>query len=103
MRNYALYLSDRRSAGWQMPANSYSYWLANITRFRALAPVALKALEFPLSSISAERTFGTARAIDVPRRKRQSRKTFCGEVFLRVNRPYTLRALSNAIDNYQAL
>ena len=48
--------------------------------------LALKSLNFPLSSISAERTFAMGRTIDLPRRRSQSRSTFCREVFLRVNR-----------------
>ena len=48
-------------------------------------------LNFPLSSISAERTFAMGRAIDLPRRRSQSRSTFCREVFLRVNRALAVR------------
>jgi hypothetical protein len=36
-------------------------------------------LNFPLSSISAERTFAMGRAIDLPCRRSQSRSTFCRE------------------------
>ena len=60
-------------------------------RYPTLAPLALKALDFPLSSISAERTFAMGRAIDLPCRRSQSRSTFCREVFLRVNRALAVR------------
>jgi hypothetical protein len=102
-RDYAVYLNDRRSADWQAPADSYRYWLGNIKRFRALAPLALKALEFPLSSISAERTFAMARAVDVPRRRSQKRATFEREVFLRANSAFTTNVLSSALDTYLAI
>jgi len=41
--------------------------------------LALQSLDFPLSSISAERTFAMGRAIDLPCRRSQSRSTFCRE------------------------
>ena len=103
MRDYALYLNDRRSADWQEPTDSYGYWLANIKRLKTRAPIALKALEFPMSSISAERTFARARAVDVPRRRSQKRTTFQREVFLRANIALTMQALDEALDKYDAL
>ena len=65
-------------------------------RYPTLAPLALKALDFPLSSISAERTFAMGRAIDLPCRRSQSRSTFCREMFLRVNRALAVRELECA-------
>jgi hypothetical protein len=66
--------------------------------YPTLAPLALKALDFPLSSISAERTFAIARCIDLPRRRSQSPSTFCCKVFLRVNRALVVRELVCALE-----
>ncbi len=71
---YADYLDARRHETWKQPDSSYAFWLKNMHRYPTLA---LKSLNFPLSSISAERTFAMGRAIDLPRRRSQSRSTFC--------------------------
>lgn len=100
---FDMYLAARRRPDWKVRTDSYAFWLGHVGVYRALAPCALKALEFPMSSISAERVFAMARAIDLPRRRSQKRSTFCREVFLRANLEFTTRALHNALDTYQAL
>ena len=76
---YDSYLDARRHETWKEPESSYAFWLKSMHRYPTLAPLALKALDFPLSSISAKRTFAMGRAIDLPRRRSQSRSTFCCE------------------------
>lgn len=95
---YADYLNARRHPNWKQPDSSYAFWLKSMVRYRTLAPLAMKALDFPLSSISAERTFAMARCIDLPRRRSQSKSTFCREVFLRVNRALAVRELLCALE-----
>ncbi len=95
---YADYLDARRHANWNQPDSSFAFWLKSMHRYPTLAPLALKALDFPLSSISAERTFAMGRAIDLPCRRSQSRSTFCREVFLRVNRALAVRELVCALE-----
>ena len=78
---YDSYLDARRHETWKEPESSYAFWLKSMHRYPTLAPLALKSLDFPLSSISAERSFATGCAIDLPCRRSQSRLTFCREVF----------------------
>jgi hypothetical protein len=62
----------------------------------------MKALEFPLSSIAAERTFAIARKIDMPSRASQTWETFSREVYVRINKAFTLNALERALVAYKA-
>ncbi len=51
------YLDARCHENWTQPDSSYAFWLQCMHLYPTLAPFALKALDFLLSSISAERTF----------------------------------------------
>ena len=68
----------------------------------ALSPLAMKALEFPLSSIAAERAFAIARKIDIPSRGAQTWETFSREVYIRINKAFVLDALERAFVAYKA-
>jgi hypothetical protein len=56
---YDSYLDARRHANWKQPESSYAFWMKSMGQYPMLA---LKSLNFPLSSISAERTTLICRA-----------------------------------------
>jgi hypothetical protein len=63
--------------------------------------LALKTLEFPTSSIAAERAFAMARKIAVASRSSQTWETFGVEVYLRVNKKLVHHALEIALSKYR--
>lgn len=102
VRDYRSYHSFRLSQDWVPRTDSYVFWRENIGRFPALSLLALKTLEFPPSSIAAERAFAMARKIAVSSRSSQTWQTFCREVYLRVNKEYVHNALEIALDRYRS-
>jgi hypothetical protein len=96
-QEFGMYAIERAKPSWKPSTDSYGYWQAALPRFPTLASHALKTLEFPLSSIAAERAFATMRIIDAPQRRAQTLETFSREAALRVNKKYTERNLDLAI------
>ncbi len=76
---------------------SYAYWLKVFEDVPTLAPLALKTLEYPLSSIAAEHASAMIRGIEVPQRRAQTRETLCRELSLFVNKECTQLNLKQAI------
>ena len=67
------------------PISAGEFWRSLSTTLPDLAPLALWWVEFPTSSVAAERAFGMMRAIDMPNRSRMKDETFLAEFMFRVN------------------
>jgi hypothetical protein len=65
--DYKAYIKARKELPRDKKTSSYSLWkkLHEDSIAVALSPLAMKALEFPLPSIAAERAFAITRKIDV--------------------------------------
>ncbi len=79
----------------------YDFWSSKRSLWTKLAPIALWWLEFPTSSIAAERAISVMRAVDVPVRGAMTWEHFSREVFFRVNQPLVSRMLDRAIEAYK--
>jgi hypothetical protein len=99
-RQYLAYSNEhvRLGAAYFAGTTSAKYWRSKMTVWPELAPIAMKWLQVPTSSIAAERSFAIARIVDEVHRQSQTWETFCLEVFLRVNKNFVESLLFDAVN-----